>query len=552
MGNCSSCCHHNAGQGAARLPHVIDDDGELRGFEAEPGLYDLDVVNTLPATRATCGEAAEEEPMIFDAGAKEVDPTLGLSSSTTDSPGLVPDAPRDPSTRSIFEAMRKGASKTLGGPTIIVLVNPRSGGNAAGVLLEIPRGGVCIEAPGVGLATIFSYPIADPSREGVHHLAAEVHAGGMHPVRCIVAGGDGTVMWVIQEIFDSGIPTESVLIGTVPFGTGNDFGNVTGWGVSGPPRGFLKEHDGFSGLQKYVAAWLRAESSPFDIWQISVRTRSSDKAGFEFIQDGKKQCTEQHMERHSIKRLPGGELEMSKYVCNYLGIGLDARVGFGFDKSRQHNRHANKAVYAWEGTKKLLFKKKGVVGHIIDNMKTVESLHVDQARDGHDPAAARDRETVFSTASDDAQARLAGNPVSLLFLNIPSIAGGLDIWNWSSRKLGTATAGPELLARKQHFGDGRLECLTYRTGLGFYAEQTRIPGVRGQGQRVYSGGGPLRITFRHPSDESFRAGTGHCRGRTYMQVDGEYFAVHEPESVVIKQHATVRVLINSNPGGCSS
>lgn len=242
---------------------------------------------------------------------------------------------------------------------------------------------------------------------------------------------------------------------------------------------------------------------------------------------------------------------MSKYVCNYIGFGLDARVGFGFDKLRQHNRFANKAVYAWEGMKKLLFKKKGVIGHIVESMRTVQGDNLASASEGHDGKVAEDGDVVFSTQkASPSEAQLVGNPVSLLFLNIPSIAGGLDIWKWSTRSLGTTGCSKELLKTPQEFGDGRLECLSYRTGVSFYREQARAPPISGQGNRIYSGGGPLRIKFRDPSDSEYKKGTAHCKGRTYMQVDGEFLAVHEPESVVIRHHETIRVLVNADVKTC--
>ena len=51
-------------------------------------------------------------------------------------------------------------------------------------------------------------------------------------LRVIIGGGDGTVMWVLQEMIDHKIRTELCSFGIVPFGTGNDFSRVLGWGGS--------------------------------------------------------------------------------------------------------------------------------------------------------------------------------------------------------------------------------------------------------------------------------------------------------------------------------
>lgn len=45
-----------------------------------------------------------------------------------------------------------------------------------------------------------------------------------------MGGGDGSIMWAVQEMINSNIAFEKCSIGTIPFGTGNDFSRVTGWG----------------------------------------------------------------------------------------------------------------------------------------------------------------------------------------------------------------------------------------------------------------------------------------------------------------------------------
>lgn len=48
--------------------------------------------------------------------------------------------------------------------------------------------------------------------------------------RAIVCGGDGTVMWVVQEMEKYDIDHDKVPIGVIPIGTGNDFSRAMGWG----------------------------------------------------------------------------------------------------------------------------------------------------------------------------------------------------------------------------------------------------------------------------------------------------------------------------------
>ena len=45
-----------------------------------------------------------------------------------------------------------------------------------------------------------------------------------------------------------------------------------------------------------------------------------------------------------------------KQMINYFSIGVDARIGYGFDKNRTTNQCCNKCVYCWEGFKKMFIK----------------------------------------------------------------------------------------------------------------------------------------------------------------------------------------------------
>jgi len=44
----------------------------------------------------------------------------------------------------------------------------------------------------------------------------------------IVGGGDGSIMWVVHSCIENNIDINKVVIGIIPFGTGNDFSRSTG------------------------------------------------------------------------------------------------------------------------------------------------------------------------------------------------------------------------------------------------------------------------------------------------------------------------------------
>lgn len=71
-------------------------------------------------------------------------------------------------------------------------------------------------------------------------------------VRVLVGGGDGTIMWVVNELVLNDINLANCPIGIIPFGTGNDFARVTGWGGDSPSD--VLGHN-LSNLKKLVKLW---------------------------------------------------------------------------------------------------------------------------------------------------------------------------------------------------------------------------------------------------------------------------------------------------------
>ena len=54
-------------------------------------------------------------------------------------------------------------------------------------------------------------------------------------MRIVPAGGDGSVMFVIDEMIKAKCKFDKAALGIIPLGTGNDFARALGWGggVSG-------------------------------------------------------------------------------------------------------------------------------------------------------------------------------------------------------------------------------------------------------------------------------------------------------------------------------
>jgi diacylglycerol kinase (ATP) len=321
-----------------------------------------------------------------------------------------------------------------------------------------------------------------------------------HPVRIIAAGGDGTVVWAMSESVQYGIDIEKMAFGTIPFGTGNDFSKVYGWG-SDPPKNLIENQ--LKELKKLLLKWLSADLVAHDLWNVRIRI---DPNNGRILQHSGNQLRRIPMSRN------GGTLE--KKMGIYFSLGVESRIGFDFDGSRTSKRSLNKAVYAWMGYKRL-------VDH-----KSYIGKHLEMCSDGN--------ETLFTAIETSKLVpSLLGNPSSLIFLNINSFAAGLDVWGAAS-KLGVRNPRRSEFD-PQNAGDGKLEVLAFHSLLGLAAERLRRR--NGNGYRIGQSRGPFVLKFRDIG--SFF--------RVYMQVDGEYYQVEKPESVEISHNMSVRVLRNRTP-----
>lgn len=82
----------------------------------------------------------------------------------------------------------------------------------------------------------------------------------------IVCGGDGSVMWVVEEFAKIGVDFNLTPIGIIPIGTGNDFSRALGWG---PEKTMLIEHH-YRSLKKLIRKWLHAKVRDFDLWDLTA------------------------------------------------------------------------------------------------------------------------------------------------------------------------------------------------------------------------------------------------------------------------------------------
>lgn len=107
-----------------------------------------------------------------------------------------------------------------------------------------------------------------------------------------------------------------------------------------------------------------------DIWEIELdcyeggcmKTIKKDEAGYKKVK------------KTEISKKTGEEIDsiyFARKMSNYCSIGLDARIGYGFDKNRTESRTANKLVYGWEGFKKFVTAK-CEINAVIEKMEVID------------------------------------------------------------------------------------------------------------------------------------------------------------------------------------
>ncbi|KAG5878011.1 hypothetical protein JTB14_025466 [Gonioctena quinquepunctata] len=143
------------------------------------------------------------------------------------------------------------------------------------------------------------------------------------PVKILVAGGDGTISWVLTTSHNLDLDPEP-LLSILPLGTGNDLSRVLGWG---------KQNSSELQVDQILANIQDARVSELDRWKVEVTST-----------------------RHLGLKLPS----KTYFMYNYVSIGVDAQVALNFHKTRDSifyvygSRLFNKLLYLCFGTQQVV------------------------------------------------------------------------------------------------------------------------------------------------------------------------------------------------------
>lgn len=301
----------------------------------------------------------------------------------------------------------------------------------------------------------------------------------------VIAGGDGSIAKFVEDLANETVDLSKIRFCLLPFGTGNDLAQFTGWTNDTSQYVDGENIDLFKTLYKKL---LNSKEVRVNIWEVTAKFKTAQKVA---NKNGQK----------SIVNIEGGEIK--RKMVNYFSFGIESRIGFGFDQKRTSSKLCNLCIYCCEGVKKMFCMRTQKVTELVE--------YIAKECDGVEIPLYQTTDTIKSVPL------IVGHPASIVFSNITSFAGGRTHPWRDSKHPGINTLFPPLLP--QNTGDNILEICTFPTNMKFTLELA----CKGHALRIGQEQGPLLIKFNKNSNAI-----------TFINIDGEYCKLFNPEDVKIE------------------
>lgn len=324
--------------------------------------------------------------------------------------------------------------------------------------------------------------------------------GGSTGVKVVVAGGDGSVCWILQKLAEEHL--SHIPCAIIPLGTGNDLSFVLGWGSQAPNlHDFLTEKH----MRKWVRRLRAATVVGTDVWRVDFGVRADNDGWITQVKGGK-----------AVKSSSKTE---SCLCVNYSSLGLDARLVYDVEMYRTSWRFLNKIIYAIAGAVRSLIPYSPV-------------------------------------SSEIASLKLNGTPVdpfalgtlqNIIALSVPSYAGGVPLWKLAEHldkkyyeklyvRFPDCVANPDnpLPASQDTQNSSESNISQHRQSDGNFElvgahTLAQLGAAVGCEKPVF--GGVFRLARAESIYVEFLTGT---TSPMYLQVDGEAYILHHPEFFEMK------------------
>ncbi|KAF7456393.1 putative diacylglycerol kinase [Cryptosporidium felis] len=251
---------------------------------------------------------------------------------------------------------------------------------------------------------------------------------------CIIGvGGDGSFSTLVNAFLES-IPDKKkrLIFAVLPFGTGNDWARSFGWSSYGNLK-FMK--DDFSPLIDLARGIFTSNVENFDTWTVEVEITGQETSSFQRVSPT----------THELEQINDSEgnklLRLKKRCLNYFSFGEESRVGITFDTYRKKNVILNRALYGLAGS---VFSVSMANKHqsnipLSHSTRTVYLVDKDLSEKEENKQKCGLCPNVVEHHSQGAEKELIcptlQNSVSLVFLNIETFGGGVQLWR-NSKNLG--------------------------------------------------------------------------------------------------------------------
>ena len=406
---------------------------------------------------------------------------------------------------------------------------------------------------------IFSILDKEDSARGTIFIKKYLSDFPKNKIKILIAGGDGTVLRVVEDLNKVKIPIDRCIFGAMPFGTGNDLSHSLGFGNE-------CKVDDIKNFQRVLYTYLIGTPSKIDIWELDIVVNKEEGGIYDVITNGE-----------TIKNDENGEkmTDFKKTFANYFSLGFDARVGYQFEQRRTSSRFCNKLIYGIEAAKRILCCKKNYgLTQLLDSflegedddeklfIKENPSLKSDDSTlndfsdieevksksNGDKKESLIDkRKLIFKTKNGEDNIKndivLKGNPVTIICQNIDFYMGGTqNIWDKSSHM---GITKPEVNKeqyqeykkqvfdhfQRQVYDDKIIEFFTYENGIELGLERV-APGLA---RRVYQGRGPVYLEFKkHPDNTEKKA-----LGKVFLNCDGEFYRLQNPVEISVRLNTNI-------------
>jgi len=420
----------------------------------------------------------------------------------------------------------------------VIFVDPESGSKRGRMLLEMEIKQMKFEEPAL---VSFIYNLRDGKKltEGIN-VIKEYMSNSTNKVRVIICGGDDIVMSIIEKLFSMRVDLSKCVFGTLPVGNDNNISNTLNFNDR------KNANPNIMNFKKLLMSYSKAKEVDVDIWKIEF-ILERDGGIFQNKGDKKIELVDENSDN---------VLFMEKAFIGSFSLGVDARVGFNFDKQRSSSYYFNKAIYFWESVKKMFCVRTMSLNSYIDSFYS-EEKEVFRGKEEKDQVSKSLKYNYFKE-----KVVLKGDPLILIGQNVNYYNGSSNFWSNAGTRLGLefddegtptkiekksklteeALHFKELCANnKQEFNDGKMEFYTLSGVFGLGLEKV----LGGYAKKVHQSSGPFVIHFRKVA-ANVVADKEH---RIYAKIDGEHYHIVRPREMKISLHnnypkGSVKFLVN--------